>query len=114
MSPLISAYGLLGVAIIAEVTGSMFLQKSEGFTKLLPTVIMAVLYLFAFFCLAQTLKTIPLGVSYAIWAGLGIALTAMISYFVFRHPLDLPAIIGIAMIVGGVVIMNLFSKATGH
>ncbi len=107
-------YLFLAIAIISEVVGSAFLQKSEGFTKPLPTIAMTCLYLFSFYCLTQVLKGMPLGMAYAIWAGLGIVLTAAVSAVVFRHPLDLPAFIGIGLIVCGVVVMNLFSRATGH
>lgn len=114
MSPVVISYGALALAIICEVTGSTFLQKSHGFTKLIPSICMGVFYLVSFFFLSQALKTIPLGVAYAIWGGLGIVLTAMVSMFLFKHTLDMPAIIGIAMIVGGVLVMNLFSQSTGH
>lgn len=107
-------YLLLGLSIILEVIGSSFMQASNGFTKPVPTVIVAVSYLACFFLFSQVLKEIPLGVAYAIWAGLGIVLTALISVFVFRKPMDLPAILGIVLIVSGVVVMNLFSKTAGH
>ena len=114
MNPALAAYGALGIAIVCEVIGSTLLQKSYGFTRLLPTVGVAVFYIIAFFCLSQALKTIPLGVAYAIWAGLGIVLTAAVSVIVLRQNLDLAAWVGIAMIVGGVLVMNLFSSAAGH
>ncbi|TPW32629.1 multidrug efflux SMR transporter [Martelella alba] len=114
MNPVLVAYGALAVAIISEVIGSTLLQKSEGFTRLLPTLGVAVFYIIAFFLLSQALKAIPLGVAYAIWAGLGIVLTAAISVVYLRQPLDLAGMIGIAMIVGGVVVMNLFSTTAGH
>jgi small multidrug resistance pump len=114
MNPALLAYGSLAIAIVAEVTGSAFLQKSAGFTRLAPMLAMGVFYLVSFFFLAQSLKMIPLGVAYAIWGGLGIVLTAMVSALVFRQALDLPAILGMAMIVGGVVVMNGFSQASGH
>lgn len=107
-------YLLLGLSIVLEVVGSSFMQASNGFSKPIPTVIMAISYLACFACLSQTLKYIPLGVAYAIWGGLGIVLTAVISVFVFKKPLDLPAILGIALIVCGVVVMNVFSKTAGH
>ena len=90
------------------------MKASNGFSKLLPTAITIVAYLACFFFLSQALKYIPLGVAYAIWGGLGIVLTALISVFVFKQSLDLPAIIGIIMIVGGVIVMNAFSKFTLH
>lgn len=114
MNPVFISYAALGLAIICEVTGSAFLQKSAGFTKLVPTIVMAIFYLVSFFFLSQALKSIPLGVAYAIWGGLGIVLTAMVSLIVFKHTLDMPAMFGIAMIVGGVLVMNLFSQSTAH
>ncbi|MNY34484.1 Quaternary ammonium compound-resistance protein QacC [compost metagenome] len=106
-------YLFLGLAIIFEVVGSSFMKASEGFTKWLPSIVVVVAYLICFYFLSLALKTIPLGVAYAIWAGLGIVLTAMVSVFIFKQKLDSPAIIGILFIVIGVVIMNFFSK-TSH
>lgn len=114
MSPLLTAYGTLGLAIIFEVTGSTFLAKSEQFTKPVPTLIMALFYATSFYFLAQALKVLPLGVAYAIWAGLGIILTATIGVLAFRQSLDIAAMGGIALIVSGVLVMNLFSKSVGH
>ena len=114
MNPILMAYALLAMAIISEVIGSTFLVKSEGFTKLLPSLAVVVLFSLAFYLLSQVIKVIPLGIAYAIWAGVGIVLTALIGYFVFRQSLDLAAMIGIALIVSGVVVINLFSNSTGH
>ena len=114
MNPVSTAYILLALAIVSEVLGSTFLLKSEGFTKLLPSLVVLVLFSVAFYCLSQVIKVIPLGISYAIWAGVGIVLTALIGYFFFRQQLDGAAIIGIALIVSGVVVINLFSKSAGH
>ncbi|WP_353142813.1 DMT family transporter [Acinetobacter pragensis] len=114
MNPVYMAYGMLALAIISEVTGSSFLVKSEGFTKPGPTVAVIVLFCIAFYLLSQVIKVIPLGIAYAIWAGVGIVLTALIGYFVFRQSLDPAALIGIALIVSGVVVINLFSNAAGH
>lgn len=103
-------YLLLAMAIILEVVGSSFLKASEGFTKWLPSTIVVVAYIVSFYFLSLVLKTIPLGIAYAIWSGVGIVLTATIGLIVFKQKLDLPAIIGILFIVIGVVIMNSFSK----
>ena len=103
-------YLFLGLAIIFEVVGSSFMKASEGFTKWLPSIVVVVAYLICFYFLSLALKSIPLGVAYAIWAGLGIVLTAMVSVFIFKQKLDFPAIIGILFIVIGVVIMNFFPK----
>lgn len=105
-------YVFLGLAIIFEVIGSSFMKASEGFTKWLPSVIVVVAYLVCFYFLSLALKTIPLGVAYAIWAGLGIVLTAAVSVFIFKQKIDIAAIVGIVFIIIGVVIMNFFSKTT--
>lgn len=114
MNSTILAYVSLALAIISEVTASAFLQRSEQFSKLVPTVIMIICYVVSFFFLAQALKVMPLGVAYAIWGGLGIVLTALVSVVIFRQSLDLAALIGIALIVGGVVVMNVFSHSARH
>lgn len=106
-------YVFLGLAIVFEVVGSSFMKSSDGFTKWLPSTVVVVAYITCFYFLSLALKTIPLGVAYAVWAGLGIVLTEAISVLVFKQKLDLPAVIGIIFIVIGVVIMNFFSK-TAH
>lgn len=107
-------YLYLALAIVLEVLGSSFMKASDGFSKLLPTTITIIAYIACFFFLSQTLKSIPLGIAYAIWGGLGIVLTALISVIIFKQSLDLPAIIGIILIVAGVFVMNFFSKSSTH
>lgn len=107
-------YVYLALAIILEVLGSSFLKASNGFSKVLPTTLTIVAYVGCFFFLSHALKTIPLGIAYAIWAGVGIVLTAIISVVIFKQSLDFPAIIGITLIIGGVFVMNYFSKSTMH
>jgi small multidrug resistance pump len=107
-------YLFLALAIISEVIGSSFLNASNQFTKLIPSAITVVAYLLCFYFLSIALKSIPLGTAYAIWGGLGIVLTAIISVVVFKNKLDLPAIIGISLIVAGVLVLNVFSKSTSH
>lgn len=114
MNAIYIAYGLLALAIISEVTGSTFLVKSEGFTRLGPSLLVVIFYIISFYLLSQVIKTIPLGIAYAIWGGVGIVLTAFIGFLIFRQNLDIPAVIGIIMIVGGVIVMNVFSKSVGH
>lgn len=114
MNALWVAYGLLALAIISEVIGSTFLVKSEGFTRFWPSFAVVVLYVIAFYLLSQVIKVIPLGIAYAIWAGVGIVLTAVIGYFLFRQSLDAAAMIGIGLIIAGVVVINLFSNSVGH
>ena len=114
MSPLTIAYGSLLVAILFEVTGSSLLQKSEQFSRLGPTIGMAVCFLAALFFLSQALKAIPLGVAYAIWSGIGVVLTALIGVVVFRFALDAAALVGMGLIVAGVIVINVFSKSAAH
>ena len=107
-------YLYLALAIVLEVLGSSFMKASDGFSKLLPTTITIIAYIACFFFLSQALKSIPLGIAYAIWGGLGIVLTSLISVIIFKQSLDLPAIIGIILIVAGVFVMNFFSKSSTH
>ena len=107
-------YLYLALAIVLEVLGSSSMKASDGFSKLLPTTITIIAYIACFFFLSQALKSIPLGIAYAIWGGLGIVLTALISVIIFKQSLDLPAIIGIILIVAGVFVMNFFSKSSTH
>ncbi|MDR5731855.1 multidrug efflux SMR transporter [Caballeronia sp. LZ025] len=109
-----SAYGALFVAILLEIVGTTCLQKSDQFTKLVPTLAMAGCYLGACYFLSIVLKTIPVGLAYAIWSGLGIVLISTVSFFVFRQRLDAPAVVGLGFIVLGVVIINVFSNARVH
>lgn len=112
MSPLTWA-ALLG-AIGFEVAGTTLLQQSQQFTRAWPTAGMAVCYGAAFYLLSITLKQMPVGIAYAIWSGLGVVLISTIGLVAFRQKLDAPALLGLTMIVGGVVVINLFSKTTGH
>ena len=104
----------MGFAIALEVLGTTLLQRSEQFTRLAPTVGMAVCYLASFYLLSVSLKVLPLGVAYAIWSAFGVALVAMIGLVVFGQRLDLPAVIGLCLIVAGVVVINVFSRTVGH
>lgn len=112
MSPVTWA-ALLG-AIGFEVAGTTLLQKSEQFTRLWPALGMAACYGAAFYLLSITLRQMPVGIAYAIWSGLGVVLISVIGTVAFRQRLDLPAIAGLTMIVGGVVVINLFSKTVSH
>lgn len=112
MSP--ATWLALGGAIGFEVLGTTMLQQSQQFTKPMPTLGMAVCYGAAFYLLSIALKQMPVGIAYAIWSGLGVVLISVVGLVVFRQKLDLPALAGLAMIVGGVMVINLFSKTTGH
>jgi small multidrug resistance pump len=109
-----SSYVWLAAAICSEVAGSTFLVRSEQFSRLVPSILVVVFYGFAFFGLAQALKSMPLGFAYAVWAGLGIVLTALVGVVIFKQRLDLPAVVGIALIVTGVIVMNTLSKTASH
>jgi len=104
----------LSIAIIAEVIATSALKSSEGFTKLIPSVIVITGYGLAFYFLSLTLKTISVGIAYAIWSGAGIMLISAIGYFYYKQKLDLPALIGMLFILAGVLIINLFSKSVSH
>ena len=108
------AYLALGAAILLEVIGTTLLQKSEQFTRAMPTLGMALCYLLSFYLLSVSLKVLPLGVAYAVWSAVGVALVALIGLVVFGQRLDLPAILGLVLIVAGVLVINLFSRSVGH
>lgn len=104
----------LAIAIIAEVVGTSFLKSAEGFTRLGPSLVVVAGYLFAFYFLSLTLKTMPIGIAYAVWAGTGVGLIAMIGWLVFGQTLDAAAILGIGLIVAGVLVLNIFSASVSH
>ena len=104
----------LGIAIVSEVMATSALKASDGFSKLIPSVIVVIGYSVAFYFLSLTLKAIPVGVAYAIWSGLGVVLVTVASWFLYSQKLDLGAIVGMALIVTGVIVMNLFSKTLSH
>jgi small multidrug resistance pump len=110
----VKTYLLLFVAIVAEVVATSALKASENFTRLTPSLLVVAGYGVAFTCLSMTLKTLPLGVAYAIWSGIGTALVAVLGWLVYRQQLDLPAIAGIALIIIGTIVLNLFSKVAAH
>lgn len=102
-----NAWLLLAGAIVAEVLGTTALKASEGFTRLGPSAIVVLGYALAFYLLSLTLRSIPVGVAYAIWSGLGTVLIALAGWWLFGQRLDSPALIGMALIVAGVLVMNL-------
>jgi small multidrug resistance pump len=107
-------YIYLIIAVAAETIGTTALQASQQFSRLGPSLIVLVAYGFSFYMMGLTLKFMPVGVVYAIWSGLGILLIAVIAYLVFGQKLDLPAVIGMTLIMSGIVIIHLFSKTSGH
>ena len=104
----------LGIAIVAEVTATSALKASEGFSRLWPSAVVVLGYGVAFYFLSLTLRTVPVGVAYAIWSGLGIVMISVLSLALFRQHLDLPAILGMALILAGVLVINLLSRSAGH
>lgn len=107
-------YLLLALAILAETVGTSALQASQQFTRLWPSVIVVLAYGISFYLLALTLKVLPVGVVYALWSGLGIVFIAIIGFVIFKQALDWPAILGMAMILSGILVIHLFSNATPH
>ena len=109
-----AAYVYLGAAIVAEVIATSLLKTSQGFTRLWPSVATVIGYAISFYCLAQTLGSVPTGVAYAIWSGVGIVLISLIAWLVFGQTLDAPALLGLGLIIAGVLVINLFSKSVAH
>jgi small multidrug resistance pump len=101
----------LSIAIVAEVIATSALKSCEGFTRLWPSVVVVASYAVSFFFLSLTLRSMSVGIVYAIWSGAGIVLVSMIAWILFGQKLDVPAIIGIALIIAGVGVINLFSKS---
>jgi small multidrug resistance pump len=108
------SYLYLAVAILGEVIATSFLKQSDGFSKPLPTLIMAIGYIVAFYFLSLTLRQVPTGIAYAIWSGAGIVLIAGIAWIVQGQRLDAAAVIGMGLIIAGVIVMNVWSRTTGH
>ncbi|SMO41500.1 small multidrug resistance pump [Ruegeria faecimaris] len=113
-TPVPKAYLLLLLAVVAETIGTTALQASQQFSRFWPSVLVVVGYGIAFYLMALTLKYMPVGIVYAIWSGLGIVLIAIIGFIVFGQRLDLPGIAGLSMILGGILIIHLFSGTAGH
>ncbi|ETX30491.1 DMT family transporter [Roseivivax isoporae] len=112
--PPFATYAFLCVAIMAEVVATTALARSENFTRLGPTIITVVGYALAFYCLSYPIRVLPTGIVYAIWSGLGIVLITAVAWLWAGEKLDVPAMIGLALIVSGVVVLNVFSKSISH
>ena len=104
----------LSIAIVGEVIATSFLRASAGFTQLVPTLVVIIGYGFTFYFFSLALLTIPVGIGYAIWSGTGIVLISVIAYFAYGQTLDLPALVGIGLILSGVLVINLFSQSSTH
>jgi len=102
------------VAILTEVVATSALKASDGFSRIMPSIVVIVGYVLSFYFLSLALKTIPVGVAYATWAGLGIVLITVIAWVMYGQKLDLGALVGMTLILAGVVVMNLFSSVTPH
>ncbi|WP_300658772.1 SMR family transporter [Hydrogenophaga sp.] len=109
-----NAWMTLGLAIVAEVIGTTALKASDNFTRLAPSLIVVVGYGVAFYCLSLVLKSVPVGIAYAVWSGLGIVLITAVAWLLYGQRIDLAGLVGMGLIIAGVVVLNVFSKATVH
>ena len=109
-----NAWLLLAIAIVAEVVGTSALKASEGFTRLGPSVVVVLGYGVAFYCLSLVLKSIPVGITYAVWSGLGIVLITLSAWWLYGQTIDTAGFIGMGLIVAGVVVLNVFSGTSLH
>ncbi len=109
-----NAWMVLGLAIVAEVIGTTALKASDSFTRLWPSLVVVVGYGVAFYCLSLVLKSVPVGIAYAVWSGLGIVLITAVAWLLYGQRIDLAGLIGMGLIIAGVVVLNVFSKATAH
>lgn len=106
-----NGYGWLAIAILGEIVATSALKASDGFSRLGPSLVTIAGYGLAFWALSICIRTVPLGLAYAIWSGVGIVLITAIAWVAFRQTLDLPALVGMGLIVAGVLVINLFSKS---
>ncbi|MEX6505592.1 multidrug efflux SMR transporter [Jiella sp. M17.18] len=104
----------LGIAILCEILGTTALKSTAGFTRLGPAIVTVIAYIFAFYFLALPLRTLPVGIVYAIWSGTGIVILALVDLFWFRQPIDPAGLAGIGLILAGVLVINLLSHNVGH
>jgi multidrug transporter EmrE-like cation transporter len=109
-----SPWLILAIAIVAEVIGTTALKASDGFTRLWPSAIVVVGYGVSFYCLSLVLRSIPVGVTYAVWSGLGIVLISLVAFAVYGQRIDLAGLIGMGLIIAGVLVLNLFSRSAPH
>lgn len=109
-----NAWLLLALAIVAEVVGTSALKASEGFTRPWPSIVVVLGYGVAFYCLSLVLKTIPVGITYAVWSGLGIVLITLAAWWLYGQTIDVAGLVGMGLIVTGVVVLNVFSVHSRH
>ncbi|MCD6666934.1 MAG: SMR family transporter [Hydrogenophaga sp.] len=104
----------LAIAIVAEVIGTTALKASDGFSRLWPSAVVVVGYGVSFYCLSLVLRSIPVGITYAVWSGLGIVLISLVAFAVYGQRIDLAGLIGMGLIIAGVLVLNLFSRSAPH
>ena len=104
----------LAIAIVAEVIATSTMKSTNEFTRFWPSVVVVLGYGIGFYCMAISLRVLPVGIMYAIWAGMGIVLVSIIGWVIYRQALDIAAIIGIGLIIAGVIVINVFSKSVVH
>lgn len=108
------AYLYLALAILTEVAATSTLKATAEFTRLLPSLVVVAGYGASIYLLTLVLRSLPIGITYAVWAGMGIVLVALVGVVIYREVPDWPGMLGMAMIVGGVVVIHLFSKTVSH
>ena len=104
----------LTIAIVSEVLATSALKASDGFTRLYPSAVVVIGYGLAFYFLSLTLRTIPVGIAYAVWSGVGVVLVSSVGWILYGQKLDIAAVVGIALIIAGVIVLNVFSKSAAH
>lgn len=109
-----SVYLYLAMAIVCEVVGTVSLKAIDGLNKPLPLLLVIGGYGLAFWLLSHVMQTVPVGITYAIWSGLGIVLITIVAFLVYKQSLDIPALLGMALIIAGVIVIQLFSSTSGH
>lgn len=109
-----NAWLQLLLAIVAEVVATSALKASHGFTRPWPSVVVVLGYSVSFYCLSLVLKTIPVGITYAVWSGLGIVLITLAAWWLYGQTIDTAGLVGMGLILAGVVVLNVFSKSGGH
>lgn len=109
-----NAYVLLAISICAETFATTMMKSAEGFTRLWPSVAVIIGYMVSFYGLSQVVKTMNIGIAYAIWAGMGIFLVSAMSWLFYKQKLDVPALMGMGLILAGVLVIQLFSKSVTH
>lgn len=107
-------YFILAISICAETLATTMMKASYGFTRLIPSIVVVIGYAVSFYGLSQVVKTMNIGIAYAIWAGMGILLVSIMSFVIYKQKLDLPALVGMVFIVAGVIIIQLLSKSITH